>query len=557
MMVPDSYPRGVPVSIKYPEMPVYSFLENSARKFPDRGATIYLGARLTYGQLWDLTLRFASGLQRLGVGEGDRVGVLLPNCPQFIIAYNAIQVAGGVVVTLSPLLPAAELSRELLETGCKVLITLDRLMDRLPEERPGNLVVAEAAYHAPLHLRILSRLRYRDLGVPGDAVSFEELTRGPPIEGLPEVDAREDVAVVLYTSGTTGQPKGVMLTHFSQVANALQSYHWLRGWGYSSKPQPAGWPLILCAVPFFHSYGLVVMNEAVSFGCILVLLPDPTAESIIKAIHGHRVTHTPLIPRMIREVLKHPDLHRHDLTSLTSVSSGGASIPVEDMKAFEEVTGARVYQGYGLTETGPSVCATPVEGAPNHASAGLPYPDTEVRILDIQLGEVEMPRGRNGEVVVRGPQLMKGYWGDPEATLEVLRDGWLFTGDIGHIDEQGYIYIVGRKRDKIVAEGHTVWPSEVEEVLASHPDVEAAIAIGAPDPLRCTTDIQAFVTLKGKADGMEEKLLEYCRSRLEHYQVPARVNVVASLPMTSMGKVDRLAVEAEIERRLQEQLGLA
>ena len=547
----DRYPGGVPISINYPEIPLHAFLENSARKFPDRTAMIFYGNRVTYSRTWDEAMRLAAALQGLGVEKGDRVGLLLPNIPQFVIAYNAVLAAGGVVVPVNPLNPVEEIERELEETEAKALIVLDRLLDKLPTKRPGHMIVAEAAAYTPVHLKLLSRLRYR-MEHPEGALSFEELVRGPSIEEPPEIDSKQDLAVILYTSGTTGQPKGVMHTHLNLVANALQSYHWLRGWGYSAKPQRAGWPVILCAVPFFHSYGMTVaMNEAVQFGCTLVLVPEPGAGAIMDAIQRHGATHLPVIPRFIREILNHPDLGRYDLTSLTSCVSGGASIESELMERFVEATGARFYQGYGLTEAGPSTHCTPVEGDPNYRSAGLAFPDTEVKIVDLQIGEVEMPPGERGELLVRGPQVMKGYWRAPEETSRVLVDGWLHTGDICRVDEGGYLYVIGRKRDRIIAEGHTVWPTEVEEVLTSHPAVEAAVAIGVPDPLRCSTDIQAIVTLKdGAPEGIEDELIAHCSQRLEHFQVPARVTVVDSLPMTAMGKVDRLAVGAEVERRV-------
>ncbi len=557
MTAKNSYPRGVPISIKYPEMPVYELWRNTARKFPDRDAVIYLGARYSYEELWRQTLCFAANLKGMGVAKGDRVAALLPNCPQFIVAYNAVNILGGVFVALNPLMPAQEIGRGMEETGCSVLVVLDRLLDKLPKGLPETVIVAEAAGYAPNHLRLLSMLRYRNKP-PKGALRFEDLTRGPTIGGFPVVDPVEDVAAIIFTSGTTGEPKGVMLTHYNLVVNALQSYHWLRGWGFSAKPQPAGWPVVLCALPFFHSYGLVVMNEAVSFGCTLVLLPNPTPLDILKATNRHRVTHFPLIPRLIREILHHPDLEKYDLTSLTHCASGGAMIQVEHMREFEAVAGARMYQGYGLTEAGPSVTATPVEGDPNYASAGLLYPDTEAKIMDLQLGEVDMPPGEKGEIVVRGPQIMKGYWGSPEETAEALRDGWLHTGDIGYMDGDGYLYIVGRKRDRIVARGHTVWPTMVEEALVSHGAVEAAVAFGVPDPLRCSTDIRAAVKL---VDGyepsreLEREFIELCASKLEEYQVPTAIMFREELPMTTMGKVDRGAVIAEVDERIKELMG--
>jgi len=551
MEVPESYPRGVPISIKYPEMPVYEFLRNSARKFPDRDAVIYLDATHSYATLWEQIECFAANLTGMGIKKGDRVALLLPNTPQFILAYNAVLLCGATVVALNPLQSVEEIERQTTVTDSKLLIILDRLLEKLPDKHP-ELIIAEAAYYVPSRLRALSRVKYR-IKRPTGSHRFEDLITGTKLTGYPEINPTEDVAVILFTSGTTGQPKGVMLTHYSQVANALQSYHWLRGWGYSSKPQPAGYPVILCAMPFFHSYGLVVMNEAVSFGCTMALIPNPTAEDIIKVTEKHQVTHFPLIPRLIREVVEHPQVEKHDLTSLTTCSSGGAHIPVPLMKQFEKLCGARMYQGYGLTESGPTVAATPVEGDPVYESTGLPYPDTEVKIMDLQLGEIEMKAGEKGEIIVRGPQLMKGYLDDPETTSKVMKEGWLYTGDIGYRDPRGYLYIIGRKNERIVAAGHTVWPTLVEEVLAGHSDVVHAVAFGVPDPLRCNTDIRAIVVPREGVDraSLEKKLLALCRDHLEEYEIPTKIIFRDSLPLTLLGKVDRKKVIEEIDAMIE------
>lgn len=547
MGVLESYPRGVPISIKYPIMPVYEFWRNSARKFPDRDAVIYYNAKYSYADLWDQIECFASNLMGMGVVKGDRVALLLPNTPQFLIAYNAVLLCGATVVAVNPLQSVEEIERQITATDSKLLIILDRLLEKLPERHP-ELIIAEAAFYVPPHLRALSRLRYR-LPRPKNAQRFEDLTHGTKISEYPEIDPQEDTAVILFTSGTTGQPKGVMLTHYSQVANALQSYYWLRGWGYSAKPQKAGYPIILCAMPFFHSYGLVVMNEAVSFGCTLALIPNPTALDILKITEKHKVTHFPLIPRLIREVIEYPSLRKFDLTSLTACSSGGAHIPVDLMQQFEAICGARMYQGYGLTEAGPTIAATPVEGDPVCESTGLPYPDTVVKIVDLQLGEIEMPPEAKGEIIVKGPQLMKGYMDDSEATDKVLRDGWLYTGDIGLRDERGYLYIIGRKTDRIVAGGHTVWPTLVEEVLTSHPDVAQAVAFGVPDPLRCSTDIRAIIVPREGVvtKELENSLTALSGEKLAEHEVPTRFMFRDSLPLTLLGKVDRKKIIEEVD----------
>lgn len=553
LRIKDNFPQGVPVQIKYPEMPVYNFMENSARKFPKRTAIIYNGKKINYNNLWELSQRFSKGLKELGIEKGDRVAILLPNTPQFIIANSAIHYIGAVVVALNPLMLNSEISREIRTTECKALIILDLLLEKIPKKRPKTLIVAEASYYTPTHIRTISKLKYRNIKLPPKAIKFKNLLKNPPLKEKVKIDAKNDLAVIMFTSGTTGEPKGVTLSHYSQVTNAIQSYHWLRGWGYSSKSQPRGWPIVLCVIPFFHSYGMMVLNEAISFGCTLVLIPYPTAETIMRATNKYKVTHFPMIPRLIREILEHPKLANYDLTSLTTCATGGAKIPSHIMKAFEEITQARMYQGYGLTEAGPSVCATPIEGNPNYESSGLCYPDTEVKIVDPQLGEIELGQNKEGEIIVKGPQLMKGYWKDSESTSKTLRNGWLYTGDIGWIDEEGYLYILGRKTDRIVTAGHAVWPIGVEEVLESHPEVYAAIVIGIPDPLRCSTDICAIVVPeKGHDKKLTEKtLLEYCKRTLNEYELPNRILIRDYLPMTVMGKVDRKKVVEMMNKQIE------
>jgi len=539
------YPGGVPYSINYPEIPLYAFLENSARKYPNRDAVIFYGNRISYRRLWDEARRLAAALRSLGVHKGDRVGMLLPNIPQFIIAYYATLAAGGVAVAVNPLNPVGEVERELRETGADTLIILDRFLHGMPEESPRNIIVTEAETYLPLPLRLLGRLKKRRIRRPNGALSFERLVEGPPLEAVEEVEARRDLAVIQYTGGTTGPPKGVMLTHFNLVANALQIFFWLRGWGYSAKPQPAGWPVVVCAVPFFHIYGMTVaLNEAIHFGSTLVLVPDPEPEAVMEAIDRYSATHFPAIPRMIRGIVEHPHRHRYDLTSLTSCVSGGAPIAPTLVERFMEMTGARFYHGYGLTEAGPVTHCTPVDGGPPPRSVGLPFPDTEAKIVDLQTGEIEVSPGEEGELLVRGPQVMMGYWRDPEATARALRDSWLHTGDVARLDGDGYLYIVDRKQDRIISSGHTVWPSKVEEILESHPSVASAVALGVPDPLRCATDIRALVALRPGWNSGEA----------EPYQVPSQIVVVESLPRTPLGKVDRRAARAEIDGLFQSQV---
>lgn len=536
------YPEGVPRSIVYPEIPLYALLENSARKHPNREAIIYYGRRISYNKLWEEVRSFASSLMALGLERGDRVGILLPNTPQFPIAYYATLAAGGVVVAVNPLNPREEVERELDDAGVGLVVVLDRFLDKVPSER-FRLIVARAESHLPWHLRALSSLRRRAPRRLG--LRFEELLGGPGLGRPVDVDPRRDLAAIQYTGGTAGPPKGVMLTHYNLVANALQGYYWARGWGYSPKLYPRGWPYVICAIPFFHIYGMTVaLNEPILSSSTLILIPDPKPEAIMGAIQRYRATHFPATPRMIKEILEHPMRGRYSLRSLISCVTGGARMEIDVEERFRELTGATVHHGYGLTEAGPVTHCTP-QRCLKRGSAGLPYPDTKAKIVDLQIGEVEMPPGREGELVVSGPQVMMGYLNNPGATAQALRGGWLYTGDVARMDEEGYIYIVERKEERVISSGHNVWPSRVEEVLMSHPSVEEAAVVGVPDPLRCATEIKAFIVLRPgwRLEDVRELLMETCRKMLEPYEVPDSIVAVDSLPRTPLGKVNKIILK--------------
>lgn len=550
MSIPDSYPPGVPVTINYPEMPLYYFLENSARKFPDREALIFFGRRLTYSDVWNDARRVASALKRIGVCKGDRVGLLMPNVPQFVISYYAALLAGGVVVTINPLNPQSEIERELSETDAKTLIVLDLFLEKVEPQEDVKIIVTSPRTYLPSHLKVLYGLKRLSHKTSKNFISFEEMIKEKPLDMCEPIDSKQDLAVIQYTSGTSGLPKGVMLTHFSLVANALQAYHWLRGWGYSNKPQPRGWPVVICAIPFFHIYGMTVgLNESIHFGSTLILIPDPKPVAIMQAIEKFKATHFPAIPQMIKDIVEHPEAMKFNLRTLTSCVSGGAAIDSKLAEKFVEMTGAVFYQGYGLTEAGPVTHCTTVRGEAYSGTVGFPFPDTEARIVDLREGVVELPPGVLGEIIVKGPQIMKGYWRDPELTSKVLREGWLYTGDIGFIDDKGCLYIVDRKEEEIIASGHTVWPSQIEATLSSHPFVSSAVVIGEPDPLRCATDLKAFVLLKESVNEDEagKVLREHCEKHLESFQIPSKIVFVDELPLTVTGKVDRRALKSKLE----------
>ncbi|MGQ9680623.1 MAG: AMP-binding protein [Candidatus Bathyarchaeia archaeon] len=545
----DFYPQGVPVSINYPEIPLHFFLENSARKFPNREALVYYGRRITYSQLWGESRRMASSLKRLGVRKGDRVGLIMPNTPQFVIAYYAALMVGGVVVAVNPLNDPNEVERELAETDSKAVIVLDRFLEKVKPREGREIIVASPGEYLPPHLKLLYRLKSLSLKARDEALRFEKMVKAEPLGSGESIDPKQDLAVIQYTSGTAGKPKGVMLTHFNLVANTLQTFYWLRGWGYSNKPQLRGWPIVVCAIPFFHIYGMTVgLNESIHFGSTLVLIPDPKPLAIIRAIDRFAATHFPAIPQMIKGIIEHPRVKDFNLRTLTSCVCGGAAIDSSLIERFVEMTGAIFYQGYGLTEAGPVTHCTTIRGEASSGSVGLAFPDTEAKIVDLRRGTIELPMGAVGEIVVRGPQIMRGYWRDAELTSKVLKDGWLYTGDVGRMDEGGFLYIINRKEEEIIASGHTVWPSQVESVLSSHPLVGSAVVLGEPDPLRCATDLKAFVVLKEGVDREEASrdLMEYCEERLEAFQTPSKIVFVDELPLTLMGKVDREALKSRI-----------
>ena len=550
------WPQGVPLSIKYPVIPLYAFLENSARKYPNRTAAIFYGNRINYASLGEAASRFANALLHLDVKKGDRVALILPNIPQFLISYYGALMAGGIVVAINPLNEEVEIERELVDSGVETVVVLDRFLYKVEAVRSRtrirNIVVARGEAYLPWFLRLLAGLRGRkSWAIRGFPTVKGLVRRHPPMNEGAEVDPLEDLAVIQYTGGTTGVPKGVMLTHYNLVANAIQTYHWLRGWGYSHKPQTSGHPIVLAAVPFFHIYGMTIaMNEIIHSGSTMVLIPEPEAGAMIRAIERYSVTHLPAIPSMYRAILEHMDLGKRDLSSLAYCVSGGDPIDAETVEKFTQATGVEFLEGYGLTEAGPVTHCTPLGmGALKRGSIGIPFSDTEARIVDIQTGEEDMPIGEEGELIVKGPQVMKGYLGMPRKTERALRGGWLYTGDVAKMDEDGFFYILDRKQDRIIARGHTIWPTRVEETLLQHPAVEAAVAVGVVDPLRCATDLRALVVLRdGSQDRVEsEDLMKFCRERLEEYQVPEVIEIVDELPRTPLGKISRRAVREGLE----------
>lgn len=540
------YEPGVPYTIAYPDRPIHHLLDDAAAKFPDRPAITFFGRDLTYRALRESADRFAGGLRALGVQPGDRISLHLPNCPQFVLAWYGALRAGAVVVPFNPLYAAREVAAQMADCGATVAVTLDLFADRVQGARAASrlehVIVTRINEFFPPLLRTLYPLRARRhrewplIRYDDTTHAFADVARAAPLATL-AAQRPDDIAVLLYTGGTTGTPKGAMLTHRNLVANAYQSALWI------TDPSPG--TATVGVLPFFHSYGMtVIMNGSILLGGRMVLLPRFEAEAVLKAIDRYRPERFGGVPTLYNALAAHPRRARYDLRSIRACVSGAAPLPAEVQSRFERATGVTLLEGYGLTEASPVTHTTPLRGLHKPGSIGIPVPDTDARIMDLETGARVLPPGEIGELVLRGPQVMAGYWNRPEETARTLRDGWLYTGDIARMDDDGYFYIVDRKKEMLITGGLNVYPREVEEVLYAHPAVLEAALIGVPDAHWGEVG-KAFVVLRPGARATADELLAYCRERLATYKVPAVIEFRDSLPKTLIGKVLRRALVEE------------
>lgn len=550
-----SYDPGVPRHLTYPKLALHALLERTAREHPETVATQFGGvvagrcidAAMTYRNVDDFANRFAAGLQQLGIRKGDRVALVLPNCPQFVYAFYGALKAGAVVVPTNPLYTVRELHKQFADSGARVVVVLSRLYPQVAEAATGTgverIAVTNVKEHFALPLRALFTLaRERKEGhrvdISGDprAMWLRDLLIDASARVEVEV-APEDLALLQYTGGTTGVPKGAMLSHRALVANVTQC----KAWHASVRPGDR----ILAIMPFFHVYGLtVVMNLAVLNSMTMVLIPRPELRHIFLAIQKHRPRFFPGAPRIYILLSESRELAKYDLRSIEWFLSGSAPLPVEVMRRFEELTGGKVLEGYGLTEAAPVTHSNPREGVRKPGSVGIPMPDVDCRIVDIETGTREVSAGEAGELCLRGPNIMDGYWQRPDETAAVLRDGWLFTGDIVRMDEDGYFFVVDRVKEMIIVSGFKVYPREVDEVLYAHSAVLEAAAVGVPHPSKGEV-VKAFVVLRPGAKASAQELMDHCRVNLAPYKVPVEIVFRAELPKTLIGKVLRRQLAAE------------
>ena len=549
------YEEGVPSTVAAPDVTLPELLDRTAARAPLRTALrFYLGARLpaptlTYAGLRERTLRFATALFQLGVRKGDRVAIMLPNCPEFAIAFYGALRIGAIPVNTNPMYVAREMREQLGDSGSETLVLLDQFFPRLREihaaTRVRRAIVVDVTEDLPWPARPLARLALRRRGerprVPAetDVSLFHELLREYPPTPPGASLQPGDVALLQYTGGTTGTPKGAMLTHRNLAANAAQARSWfprLRD----------GHEVILGVVPLFHAYGLLsVLLLGVSAAAEMILVPRPRPlDTVLEALHRFRPTLFPGVPTLYSGLVDHPRVSQYDLRTGTQCLSGAASLPASLVERFEALTGGRLVEGYGLTETSPLTHGNPIHGERRVGSIGLPVPGTDARIVDLATGAT-LPPGPEGELEVRGPQVMLGYWNRPAETAEVLSDGWLRTGDIARMDEDGWFYVVDRRKDMIDASGFKVFPREVEEVLLMHPAVREAVVAGVPDAYRGET-VKAFVVLRPGAQASAEEIVGFCRLHLASFKVPRQVAFRDELPKSMVGKyLRRVLVEEE------------
>ncbi|MBP1721485.1 MAG: fadD5 [Deltaproteobacteria bacterium] len=532
------YTAEVPGSLSYPAAPIDHFLRESARSFPDRTALIFEGSRISYRSLDAQVDGCAAGLHRLGVRKGDRVALLLPNCPHAVISFYSIFRLGAIAVPINPLYQEREIAKQIDDAGARILITLDLFSasaQAVMGRSPGNICVigAEKMVYplfkpkeggAARHERSCETVAFRDL----------MLQQAPPATEI----APGDIAILQYTGGTTGISKGAELTHGNIVSNTAQ----MAAWYYIIR---RGEEVFLSVLPLFHTYGIAVcMNLSLATAGTMLLIPRFAPREVLKAIKEYGVTFFPGIPGIYAALNNYRDIEKWDLSSVRYCVSGSAPLPVPVLKDFERRTGGMILEGYGLTEASPVTHSNPVHRERKAGSIGLPLADTDCKIVDLTDGTREVPVGEAGELCIKGPQVMKGYWRSPEETSRTLKDGWLYTGDIARIDADGYFYIMERKKDMIISEGFNVYPNEIDEVVLAHPDVADAGTVGVPDSLR-GEKVVLFVVIKEGKRLSQDQLLAYCRERLAKYKLPKKVIFKSELPRTAVGKVLRRSLRDE------------
>ena len=565
----EKYESGVPEAIEYNGQLTHEMLDASAQTYANQVATrlllsylplgITVQATQTYTELKDSVDRFAFALRKIGLQQGDRIAIMLPNIPQQVISFFGALKAGCVVVNTNPTYTPRELGHLLEDSGATAIVVLSGFYERVAQVKDStelkHIIVTDLPDPLGFPFNRLVEKKVRKAGMMVDVADgagiwgFDNLIK-TSAPNPPTIDVTpDDVVLFQYTGGTTGSPKAAMLTHRNVVSNVQQIEAWYRDLEYGGEK-------ILGAIPFFHVYGMTVaMLFSIYNGAELIVTPDPRqTDLVLEILQREKITMYPGIPTMYTAIINHPKVDEADLSSIKACLSGGMSLPVEIQRRFEQITGGKLVEGYGLTETSPVACANPINGMRKEGSIGFPVPSTEVAIVGLEPNEdgkyEPVAAGEDGELVIRGPQVMKGYWNRPEETAAAItEEGWFHTGDIARMDEDGCFYIVDRKKDLIIASGYNVVPREVEEVLYMHEKVQEAVVAGVPDAVR-GENVKAYIVLKAGQQSTPEEISEFCREHLAPYKVPRLVEFRDELPKSQVGKILRRVLLEEEKRKL-------
>lgn len=551
------YPPGVDWNKVIEPKPLYSILDDAVARFGNRPAANFMGKRTTYAEIGDLVSRAAKGFQAAGVTKGSRVGLFLPNTPYYVVCYFALLKCGAVVVNFNPLYAERELIVNIDDSGVELMVTLDlaQLYDKLAKLRGATclkrILVCPMAGILPFPKNLLFPIvKRREIAKPardGSTLRWADIIGNDGRFTPVPIDPEEDLAVLQYTGGTTGIPKGAMLTHANLYANAEQATCWFEG-------MVPGQDRMLGVLPFFHVFAMTaVMNLSIRAAAEIIMLPRFELATVMKTIHDLKPTLFPAVPTIYTAIANYPDRTKFDLSSLKRCISGGAPLPVEVKHAFEAATGCKLVEGYGLSESSPIATCNPLFGVNKAGSIGIPVPRTVIEIVSLEDRTTVLPVGERGEVCIRGPQVMKGYWNRPEESAEALAGGRLHTGDVGTMDEDGYTFIVDRIKDMILCSGFNVYPRNVEEAIYLHPAVEECIVAGVPDPYRGQT-VKAYIKLRVGQTLTAEALVEFLHDKLSPIEMPKLVEFRdAPLPKTLIGKLSRKALLEEEEAKAQPQ----
>lgn len=542
-----SYPDNISWDLTVNPQPLFSLIDNSAKLYPNNICLEFEGKEYTYTETLSLINKAAEGLQKSGVAKGTRVGILMPNCPYFVICYYAILKIGGIVVNCSPLYSTSELSHQVKDSGATFMITLDhtslylKTSNLLRSTQIEKVIVGSIANMLPFPKNKLLKwfkgneiasVHYGKINIPLE--SFFEL---PGEFNRIDIDPENDIAALQYTGGTTGTPKGAMLTHANLFMNTNQCSLWFSG-------LESGTERMMAVLPFFHVFAMTaIMNFSILNGFALLLSPKFSVSKLISDIHKKRPTILVGVPTLFAAINNFPNLQKFNLKSLKACVSGGAQLPAQIKKKFEETCGCRLIEGYGLTECSPVVIANPFDGENREKSIGLPIPGTIVEIREIEGSRRVLKEGQEGEICITGPQVMKGYWNNEESTKEIIKSGRLHTGDVGYVDKDGYVYIIDRIKELIITSGFNVYPREIEELLYKHPYIEEVAVIGIGDEYK-GQKIKAFIKVRFGEKMNKSEIINYLDGKLAKYKLPEEVEFVEALPKTLVGKISKKELKA-------------